>query len=212
MTVDFLKQAREFYKSKDIGRKVGFGEKAAIVVVDFQKGFTDTECPLGYDYTSQVTKTRELLDLGRTKGVPVFFTGSSYHPTLIDAGMWYKKMNVQQHMIEGTKWTELDDRLGRQDDEKYILKNYASAFFSTSLNSMLVANHIDTIIVTGCVTSGCIRATVVDAVSYGYRVIVPRQCVGDRHPIPHEANLFDIDSKYGDVVDVQEVIQYLKSL
>ncbi|MDD5174637.1 MAG: isochorismatase family protein, partial [Candidatus Omnitrophica bacterium] len=139
-------------------------------------------------------------------------TGSCYQKNLVDAGMWGKKINVQQHMVEGSKWIELDERLARQDDEKIVYKNYASAFFGTPLQSILVANRIDTLIVSGCVTSGCIRATVVDGVSSGYRVIVPKQCVGDRHEVPHEANLFDIDTKYGDVVDVEEVIGFLNGL
>jgi len=99
--------------------------------------------------------------------------------------------------------------LAPRPEDVVIIKQYASAFFGTALASMLTAERVDTVIVTGCSTSGCIRATAVDGMQHGFRVIVPRECVGDRAPEPHDANLFDIDRKYGDVVSRAEVLAYL---
>jgi nicotinamidase-related amidase len=212
MLTEYFKTARAFYESKGIGKKIGFGEKAAVIVVDFVKGFTDPECPLGADYSDAVEKTKQLLDLAREKNVPIYFTGQSYQKDLADAGVWGDKLGLSKFLVEGSTWVQLDERLGKLDLEPMVIKKYSSAFFGTSLQSMLVVNRIDTIIVTGCVTSGCIRATVVDGVSLGYRVIVPVECVADRHEVPHEANLFDIDTKYGDVVSLQDVLNYLNNL
>jgi maleamate amidohydrolase len=107
---------------------------------------------------------------------------------------------------------EIVPELPPQPQDVIIIKQYASAFFGTSLSATLVAMGIDTLILTGCSTSGCIRATAVDGLQYGYRIIVPRECVGDRHSAPHEANLFDINAKYGDVVGKQDVMAYLTTL
>jgi len=212
MVMEYFKQAREFYASKGIGQKIGFGEKAAVVVVDFQTGFTNIKSPLATDYSEQLRATRKLLDRAREKSVPIYYTITSYRTDRKDAGAWGKKMGgIFNFLVEGSDWVALDERLGRLDSEPIIYKKYPSAFFSTPLQSMLVPDRIDTIVVTGCVTSGCIRATVVDGVSLGYRVIVPQECVGDRHEVPHEANLFDIDTKYGDVVSLKEVLNYLES-
>lgn len=208
---EHFKKAREFYESKGISQKVGFGEKAAVIVVDFQKGFTDQRSPLGTDYSDELAKTRQLLDVARDKNVPIYFTVTSYRMDMADAGIWARKWGPSRVLIEGSEWEQLDERLGGLEREPIIQKKYPSAFFGTPLQSMLVANRIDTIIVTGCVTSGCIRATVVDGLSSGYHVIVPIECVGDRHEVPHEANLFDIDAKYGDVVSLEEVLHYLKT-
>ena len=211
MLREYFEDARKFYKGKGIGQKVGFGERPAIIVVDFQKGFTDQRCVLGADYTDVLAKTRLLLDVARKIKIPVFFTITSYRPDMRDAGMWAKKLGTINVLTDGSEWVRLDERLGRLDDEIIIHKKYPSAFFGTPLQSMLVVNRIDTIVVTGCVTSGCVRATVVDGVSSGYRVLVPIECVADRHEVPHEANLFDIDTKYGDVISLDEVLDYLST-
>ena len=120
--------------------------------------------------------------------------------------MWVKKSPVMKAMVEGNVLAEFCDEVQPEKGELVIVKQYASAFFGTSLASQLHAQGIDTVIMAGCSTSGCIRASAVDAVQYGFRAIVVRDCVGDRHPDPHNANLFDIDSKYGDVVSREEAI------
>ncbi len=112
----------------------------------------------------------------------------------------------------GTPAVEVDPRLERRATEPVLLKQFASAFFGTALASLLAAQNCDTLIVTGCTTSGCVRASVVDALQYGFRPIVPREAVGDRADGPHQANLFDIQAKYGDVLALDEVVQYLQAL
>jgi maleamate amidohydrolase len=107
---------------------------------------------------------------------------------------------------------EVDERLGLRPSDTLITKQFASAFFGTALSSLLAAEGCDTVLVTGATTSGCVRATAVDAVQHGYRPIVPRECVGDRASAPHEANLFDIQQKYGDVVGLEEALAAVAAL
>jgi maleamate amidohydrolase len=113
-------------------------------------------------------------------------------------------------LVEGTRWCEIDERVKPARGEPVWTKRASSAFFSTPLQTFLVGARVDTLIVTGCVTSGCIRATVVDAVSLGYRTIVPAECVGDRAAGPHAWNLFDIDAKYADVEPLERVVEQLE--
>ena len=122
-----------------------------------------------------------------------------------------KKVPVLRSMVEGEPLTEIVPELPPKPNDVVLKKQYASAFFGTPLAAMLTSLGVDSVIVTGCSTSGCIRATAVDGMQHGFRVIVPRECVGDRHAGPHEANLFDIDSKYGDVVSKAEVLAYLNA-
>ncbi len=117
-----------------------------------------------------------------------------------------------EELIIGSKWVEIDPRLERREDETVILKKGASAFFGTSLVSILVSQGVDTIVMCGATTSGCIRATAIDLLQYGYPTLVPRECVGDRAPEPHEANLVDIQAKYADVVSVEEAVTYIESV
>jgi nicotinamidase-related amidase len=142
----------------------------------------------------------------------VYFTTTVYESDLLDAGLFLRKVPSLATLVRGSRWTEIDPRLKRQPSEPVIEKRYASAFFGTHLASTLTASGIDTLIIAGCTTSGCVRATVVDALQHGFRAIVPRECVGDRAPGQHEANLVDIDGKYGDVVDAPAVLSYLESL
>jgi len=197
------------YRAKGLAGRVGYGKDPAVVVIDFIVGFTDLESPLASDLDSELESTVTLLDVARDRAVPVYFTSTVYEPDLMDAGLFLRKVPSLATLIRGSRWTEVDPRLRRQPSEPVIEKRYASAFFGTHLASTLTAAGIDTLIVTGCTTSGCVRATVVDALQHGFRAIVPRQCVGDRAPEQHTANLVDMDGKYGDVVDLADVIAYL---
>ncbi len=181
-------------------------------MIDFIVGFTDPDSPLGSDFDAELDATSELLRVARRCGVPVFFTSTVYQPDLVDAGLFPLKVPSLEVLIRGTPWVSVDPRLGPRGSEPVVEKRYASAFFGTHLASTMTAAGIDTVIVTGCTTSGCVRASVVDALQHGLRAIVPRQCVGDRAPAQHEANLVDIDGKYGDVVDLVTVIEYFESL
>ncbi|MFS2012385.1 N-carbamoylsarcosine amidohydrolase [Azospirillum sp. CT11-132] len=190
------------------GNRIGFGERPALLVIDFMQGYTTEGAPLyAPGVVSAVAETVELLDAARRHGVPVVHTNIRYHPGhFADGGMWVRKAPVMKDMVEGNPLAAFCPEVTPRPDEVVISKQYASAFFGTSLAPMLHAMGVDTVVLTGCSTSGCIRATAVDAVQHGFRTIVVRECVGDRHDGPHEANLFDIDSKYGDVVNKQEVL------
>jgi len=206
------KDVQQDYQRKGLGESVGFGQRPAIVVVDFIKSFTDPASPLGSNLDAEVEATGRLLALARRKRLPTVFTTVAYDPNLREAGVFVRKLPALKLLVKGSEAVEVDPRLGMLPDEHLIVKSYASAFFGTALSSLLVSQSVDTVIVTGCTTSGCVRATAIDAMQNGFRTIVPRQCVGDRAEMPHEANLFDINAKYGDVVDLDEVLRYLNSL
>ncbi|TVU70214.1 MULTISPECIES: N-carbamoylsarcosine amidohydrolase [Cobetia] len=203
--------AADNYKGVWDGR-LGFGSKAALLVVDFMQGYIKPESPLyAPGVVEAVARMPALLACARDTGTPVIHTNILYQaPDQRDGGIWVKKAPVMRAMVPGSPYVEFCQEVVPQDDELVITKQYASAFFGTSLASTLVAMGVDTLIVVGCSTSGCIRATAVDGVQHGFRMMVVRECVGDRHPAPHEANLFDIDSKYGDVVSLKETLEHLQ--
>lgn len=192
--------------------RVGYGQKPAIVVVDFINAYTTPGSPLyASGVVDAVRASVDLLDIARRNGIPVVYTRVIYSHHGMDGGIFVRKVPVLRRMVEGEQLADIVPELPPAPQDVIINKQYASAFFGTSLAPMLTSQGVDTLIVTGCSTSGCIRATAVDGMQYGFRVIVPRECVGDRHPDPHEANLFDIDSKYGDVVSKAEAMEYLAS-
>ena len=205
-------EAREVYAAAGLGQAVTVGSRPAILVVDFSCGFTDPECTLGADMSAEVEATRRLLDAGRARGVPVIFTTIGYEPSLKDGGLWLQKVPSLGDLQIGGRWVEIDPRLEPREDETIVLKKGASAFFGTNLPAILVSQGVDSVILCGATTSGCIRATAIDLLQYGYPTLVPRECVGDRAQAPHEANLFDINAKYADVVPLDEVLEYLASV
>jgi len=195
------------------GARIGFGERPALLVIDMARAFCDSSFTVGADQTSAVESIARLLAPARDRGIPVFFTTVAYLESGVDGGTFVRKIPaLRDLLVDDPAATEIDSRIAPVAGEVVLVKKYPSAFFHTHLVSMLIAARIDTVIITGCSTSGCIRATAVDAVSYGYRVIVPREAVSDRWEGPHEANLFDIDTKYGDVVPESEVTAYLRDL
>ena len=188
------------------------GSRPAILVVDFSCGFTDPECTLGADMSAEVEATRRLLDAGRARGLPVIFTTIGYEPSLKDGGLWLQKVPSLGDLQIGGRWVEIDPRLEPREDETIVLKKGASAFFGTNLPAILVSQGVDSVILCGATTSGCIRATAIDLLQYGYPTLVPRECVADRAQAPHEANLFDINAKYADVVPLDDVLEYVASV
>lgn len=204
--------AREVYAKAGLGQAVTLGEHPAVLVIDFSCGFTDPECPLGSDLSSQVEATRRLLDAAREKGLPIVFTTIAFEPSLKDGGLWMQKVPALGALQLGGVWAEIDPRLDRREDETVIVKKGASGFFGTNLASVLVSQGIDSVILCGATTSGCIRATAIDLLQYGWPSIVPRECVGDRAQAPHEANLFDIQAKYADVVALEDALGYLETV
>jgi maleamate amidohydrolase len=206
------KQAHEIYAAARLGQSVTLGSRPAVLVVDFSCGFTDPECTLGSDMTDAVEATRRLLDAARAKAIPVIFTTIGYEPSLKDGGLWLQKVPSLGDLQVGGRWVEIDPRLEPRDDETIVLKKGASAFFGTNLPAILVSQHVDSVILCGATTSGCVRATAIDLLQYGYPTLVPRDCVADRAQAPHEANLFDINAKYADVVSLDEVLDYVQSV
>lgn len=196
------------------GNRIGFGERPVLISVDFMKGYVVAGSPLfAPGVVAAVAESEAVLEAARRCGIPVIHTNIRYFaPDCADGGMWVRKSPVMAAMADGNPLGEFCDAVRPEAGELVVTKQYASAFFGTSLASTLLARGVDTIVLMGCSTSGCIRATAVDGVQHGFRVIVVRECVGDRHPAPHEANLFDINSKYGDVVGKAEVIEVFRRL
>ena len=191
--------------SEGFGGDLGFGARPAVVVVDLVNGFTDPASPLGADLDAVVESTRTLLDAAREAAVPVLFTTVVYDDANERAAeVFLRKVPALAVLRPGSPWIEVDARLGRRDGEPVLPKAFASAFFGTPLASMLAGR--DTLVVCGASTSGCVRATVVDALQHGLAPVVPRECVGDRWDAAHEANLFDMQAKYGDVVPLSEAV------
>jgi maleamate amidohydrolase len=153
-----------------------------------------------------------LLAAARAAGVPVIHTRVEYHPSGADGGWFVRKVPALRKMVAGEKLAQIDPAVAPLPEEVVLVKQYPSPFFGTPLAPMLAAMGVDTLILAGCSTSGCVRAGALDGVQHGYRVIVPQECVGDRHDGPHDANLFDINAKYGDVVRRDEVVSYLAGL
>ncbi|MBH2910069.1 isochorismatase family protein [Serratia marcescens] len=196
------------------GQRIGFGRRPALLAIDFMQAYTTEGAPLfAPGVVSAVEESRELLACARRTGIPVIHTHIRYHAGhFADGGLWVKKAPVMKDMVAGNPLAAFCPAVAPLADEVVLSKQYASAFFGTARAPLLVAQGIDTLLMIGCSTSGCIRARAVDAVQHGFRAMVVRECVGDRHPGPHEANLFDIDSKYGDVVHKREALDYLNRL
>ena len=193
--------------------RIGFGKRAAVLVVDFIRAYTTPGAPLyAAAVVEAVRQTVDVLAAARRKGVLVIYTRVIYNPSGIDGGIFVQKVPVLRTLVEGEPLAEIVPELPPARADVILNKQYASAFFGTSLAAMLTAQGVDTVIITGCSTSGCVRATAVDGMQHGFRVIVPRECVGDRRAEPHEANLFDIHSKYGDVVSRAEALAWLGAL
>ena len=205
-------QAREVYEKAGLGQRITLGSRPAVLVIDFSCGFTDPECSLGSDCTEAVEQTKRVLDVAREKGVPVIFTTIGFMPDLKDGGLWMQKAPALADLQVGGKWVDIDPRLEPREDETVVMKKGASGFFGTNLASILVSQGVDSVVLCGATTSGCVRATAVDLLQYGWPTIVPRECVADRAQAPHDANLFDIQAKYADVVPVEDALAYLESV
>jgi maleamate amidohydrolase len=193
--------------------RAGFGRRPALLVIDVNLGFTDQASPLVCDLDEVVEAIRRLLAEARRADLPVVYTTVSYDEgDKRTAVAFIDKIPALLTLEAGSPWVEIDPRIAPQAGEPVLNKLFASAFFGTALSSLLAAAGCDSVIVTGASTSGCVRATVVDAIQHGYRPVVPREAVGDRNSAAHEANLYDIDAKYGDVVSTDEVVTHLEEL
>ncbi len=203
----------EFFASRGFGLTMGFGERPALLVVDLLNAFTDPDRTLGSNLDAEVAATSRLLGAAHEQGVSVFFSTVSYDDAdLADAGIWTLKQKGSVTLRAGTDGVKVDARLDFGKRDSLIVKKYASCFFGTDLASRLTTHRIDTLILAGCTTSGCVRATAVDALQHGFRPMVVREAVGDRSKRAHEQSLFDLQAKYADVVSLAETCDYLATI
>ena len=194
-------------------RAIEPGERPAVLVIDLQYAFTDPEFPLGGSPLIEraVEGTARMLEAARAADVPVFQTVVAWREDGADIGLWPVKLPILREVTLESRWAQVDERLWH-DSDTLLVKKWPSFFHGTPLHSLLTAGHRDTLIVTGCTTSGCVRATTVDAFSNGYRTLVPEDCVGDQGRDAHEANLRDVHRRYAEVTTADEVIAYVESV
>jgi len=204
-------EEHEFFRQRGFGLRIGFGKRPALLVIDMINAFTDPSMMLGADLGGPIEATRQMLQVAHDKGVPVLFSTVSYsEPGQKDAGIWALKQKGAATLVTGSHGVQIDERLQFGPHDSLLVKKYASCFFGTDLVSRLLARNIDTLIIAGCTTSGCVRATAVDACQTGFRPMIVREAVGDRSEAAHVQSLFDLDAKYGDVVTLDDTLNYLK--
>jgi len=189
---------------------LGFGKAPALILVDFVAAYFIEDSPLYAGVEAELASALRIRDAARAAGIPVIYTNVVYQKGGADGGVFYRKVPALEVFEVGNPLGGWPEGLEPGNDELVISKQYPSAFFGTSLAETLNQRSIDTLIITGVTTSGCVRATCVDAMSYGFVPIVVADACGDRHAAPQEANLFDMNAKYADVVDEHTVIEYLK--
>lgn len=203
----------KLYYERGFGGSLGFGRFPALIVVDMQIGFTDPDLPLGSKQDREIENIDALLQAFRSGPLPIFFLGIRYNEKdCADAGVWRLKNAGVATMAVGGRATELDPRLRRTEDEPIVYRRYPSGFFGTDLSSRLTTRGVDTAVVVGCTTSGCVRATVVDVLQYGFRPIVAADAVADRSPDAHNQSLVDMEAKYADVMDTGSIIREIHRL
>lgn len=207
MTADLIENYKRAYDNQ-----LGFGNRPALILVDFVQAYFDKNCELFADVQQELDSALRIVEAARSAGILIIYTKVVYHRSGINGGTFFKKVKPLRHMIEGNALGNWPPGIEPKDDELIISKQYPSAFFGTSLSSTLIAAGIDTLIITGLTTSGCIRATCVDASSHGFIPIIVADACGDRHEDPHRANLFDMNAKYADVVDEQKAVSFLAGL
>ena len=175
------KDDEEFFRQRGFGIKIGFGERPALMIIDMVKGFTDPSMPLGAKLDDELEAQKPLVAVAHERNIPVIFTTVTYdEPDIKDAGIWALKQKGARTLTAGSEAVKVDPRLDKRPADLLLVKKYASCFFGTDLVPRLNARRIDTLILTGCTTSGCVRATAVDAVQNGFRPMVVREAVGDR--------------------------------
>jgi maleamate amidohydrolase len=213
MTEQMLPSDAEFFRQRGFGLKIGFGERPALLVVDMLKAFTNPQMMLGANLDKEIEAIKPLLAIARERDIPIIFaTVICNDADLKDAGIWALKQKGVVTLKGDSDSVEIDPRLGFRATDSLLVKKYASCFFGTDLVPRLLSRRVDTLIIVGCTTSGCVRATAVDAVQTGLRPMVVREAVGDRSVAAHEQSLFDLNAKYADVVSLEETLQYLRTV
>jgi len=201
----------DIYARQTFGQKLGLGRSPALLVVDFVNGFNDPEILGGGNIGAAIEATVPLLSFFRAKRLPVIFTRIVYAEDGSDTGLWCEKVPRLRDLTEHARASQVVEALSPQRGELIVRKTQASAFFGTPLASLLAFRGTDTLVVTGCTTSGCVRASVIDAMSNNIRTVVASDCVGDRAIEPHRANLFDIGQKYADLLEAREIMKAIEA-
>ncbi len=191
---------------------LGYGKSPALILIDFVEAYFQPENELYANPRAALDEALMLREIAHTKNIPVIITNVVYDANGLTGGVFFKKAKPLRNFLPDAKYNGWPKGLEPGAKDILLSKQYPSAFFGTSLSSTLTAAGIDTVILTGLTTSGCVRATCVDACSYGFRPIVVEQACGDRHEGPHRANLFDMNAKYGDVVSAQNASKYLNEI
>jgi maleamate amidohydrolase len=191
--------------------RLSFGKRPALLIVDFVMAYLDPASPLYAQVEDALASNERLLAAARAAAIPVFFTNVVYQADGADGGLFYKKIPSLRVFLEGSPLGAFPPSLQPVEGERVISKQFASAFFGTSLAETLSGEDIDTLLITGLSTSGCVRATALDALQSGFAPFVVREACGDRHPAPHEANLFDLQAKYAEVVSEHEACALMRT-
>lgn len=192
--------------------RIGFGRKPALILIDFVQAYFEPSSPLYAGVDAALASALRIRVAARAKAMPVILTGVVLHPSGLDGGRFFQKAKPLASFTAGNPLGAWPEGLEPYPDEFVVTKQYPSAFFGTSLAPLLVSMGVDNVILTGLTTSGCVRASCVDAMSHGFITTVVSEACGDRHPAPHEANLFDMNAKYADVVSEAEILDFIASL
>ncbi len=200
------------YAGAGFGNALGYGEKPALVIVDFVMAYLEKSSPLYAGVENAYAVNRAVLAAARAAPIPIIFTGVRYAPGGKDGGLFYRKIKALSCFDAGNPLADFPPDLSPRDDELVVIKQYASAFFGTSLASSLRALGVDSCLITGLSTSGCVRATALDALQNGFIPLVIEDACGDRDARVHDSNIFDLRAKYADIVTSQSAITYLNSL
>ena len=207
MPVDDADPAANYHGAFD--GQLAFGTRAALLIIDVVMAYLDPASPLYARVEDALASNQRLAAAARAAGVPVIFTNVEYAPGGIDGGVFYRKVPALKAFQRGSPAGAFPPSLQPLADELVVTKQYASAFFGTSLAATLASQGIDSVLIGGFSTSGCVRATALDACQYGFAPFVVRQACGDRHPAPHEANLFDLQAKYAEVIEESQALVFI---
>jgi len=205
MSDDFIwaDEIHERYRNFGLAGRLQLGDRPALVIIDLQTGFTDPQCGPGFDLDDVVAGTARLLAQARNQGLPIYFTTIAFDQDQLASSVWLAKMPVMNVLSAGSGWERIDPRVAPLKGEVVVTKQAASGFARTDLADRLQADGVDTVILCGATTSGCVRATAVDACALDLPTFVVRDCVGDREQRPHDSALLDLDAKYADVVSIE---------
>lgn len=204
------KDLEQDYQSAQFGGALAAGKRPALLLVDFVMAYLDPTSPLYAGVEDAFDSARRIVDAARIASIPVIFTNVVYQQGGKDGGVFYRKVGALKSFDKGNPLGNFSENLSPNDDDLVISKQYASSFFGTSLAATLTSMNVDTVIVTGLSTSGCVRATALDACQHGFIPLVVKEAVGDRDSRPHEASLFDLQAKYAEVVSEDFILSYLK--